>query len=112
MSVLCHRLKTLTWSVEATKSAVDGEARKSTRETPLHKLAQRQSSGSKSQDLAAVIILRHHTLGISHEMRLKLGARRDREKRQLDAGNSRTTNRKFIACKGPSSKIKGEICVT
>ena len=41
---------------------------------PWHKLLHRQHGGRKRADLAAVITLRHHTLGIPHGMRLKLGA--------------------------------------
>ena len=44
------------------------------RSAPWHKLLHRQDCGRKRADLAAVITLRHHTLGIPHGMRLKLGA--------------------------------------
>jgi hypothetical protein len=47
---------------------------KSTYKPPWHKLLHRQDGGRKRADLAAVITLRHHTLGIPHGMRLKLGA--------------------------------------
>ena len=44
------------------------------RSAPWHKLLHRQDCGRKRAHLAAVITLRHHTLGIPHGMRLKLGA--------------------------------------